>query len=55
VLRVAASAYTISGVAARMRAGYCFERAFKPVEADLDRLFEKWAFIERSVQRQGFR
>ncbi len=55
VLRVAASAYTIAGVAARMRAGYCFERAFKPVEADLDRLFEKWAFIERGVQRQGFR
>jgi hypothetical protein len=52
-LRVAASAYTMAGVAARMREGYCFERAFQPVVRDLDRLFEKWSFIERQPQKFG--
>ena len=52
-LRVAASAYTMAGVAARMRDGYCFERAFQPVTRDLDRLFEKWSLIERQPQKFG--
>jgi hypothetical protein len=52
-LRVAASAYTMAGVAARIRDGYCFERAFQPVIKDLDRLFEKWSLIERQPQKFG--
>jgi hypothetical protein len=52
-LRVAASAYTMAGVAARMKGGYCFERAFQPVTRDLDRLFEKWSSIERQPQKFG--
>jgi len=46
VLRVAASAYTLAGVAARMSDGSNIDQAFRPVAADLDRLFEKWSLIE---------
>ncbi len=53
VLRVAASAYTMAGVAARLNGGYGFERAFQPVARDLDRLFEKWSIIERQPQKFG--
>ncbi len=53
VLRVAASAYTMAGVAARLKDGYGFERAFQPVTRDLDRLFEKWSIIERQPQKFG--
>jgi hypothetical protein len=52
-LCVAASAYTMAGVAARMSSGYCFERAFQPVARDLDRLFDKWSCIERQLRKQG--
>jgi hypothetical protein len=46
VLRVAASATVIAGVASRMGGGG-IERAFQPVESDLDSLFAKWSFVER--------
>lgn len=46
VLRVAASATVIAGVASRMGGGG-IERAFQPVELDLDSLFAKWSFVER--------
>jgi len=46
VLRIAASAYTIAGVAARMSAGASLDLAFRPVQYDLERLFEKWSSIE---------
>ena len=49
VLRVAASAYTLAGVAARMSGGSDIDRAFQPVAADLDSLFEKWSLIERQL------
>jgi hypothetical protein len=49
VLRVAASAYTLAGVAARMSGGSDIDEAFQPVAADLDSLFEKWSRIERQL------
>ncbi len=49
VLRIAASAYTLAGVAARMGGGSDIDQAFQPVAADLDSLFEKWSFIERQL------
>ena len=49
VLRVAASAYTLAGVAARMSGGSDIDYAFQPVAADLDSLFEKWSLIERQL------
>jgi hypothetical protein len=50
VLRVAASAYTVAGVAACMGGG--LDRAFRSVACDLDSLFEKWSFIERQRQSE---
>jgi hypothetical protein len=52
-LCIAASAYTMAGVAARMSNGYCFDRAFQPVARDLDRLFDTWSCIERQFRKQG--
>ena len=49
VLRVAASAYTLAGVAGRMSGGSDINQAFQPVAADLDNLFEKWSLIERQL------
>jgi hypothetical protein len=49
VLRVAASAYTLASVAARMSGVSNMDQAFQPVTADLDSLFEKWSFIERQL------
>jgi hypothetical protein len=46
VLRVAASAYTLAGVAARLSSGGDIDQAFQPVSAHLDSLFEKWSLIE---------
>ncbi len=55
VLRVAASAYTLAGVALRMGGGSALDQAFQPVAADLDSLFEKWSLVERqlSIQRNS--
>lgn len=47
VLRVAASALDVAEVAARLAEGADFTRAFGPIAARLDRLFEKWASLER--------
>ena len=49
VLRVAASAYTLACVAARMNGGSDIDQAFQPVAANLDSLFEKWSLIERQL------
>lgn len=49
VLRVAASAYTLWGGAERMRQGCDLDRAFRPVAAELDRLFEKWCRVDRQL------
>ncbi len=48
VLRIAASAYTLAGIATRM-GGSNIDQAFQPVAEDLDSLFEKWSFIERQL------
>jgi len=45
VLRVAAAARDVSGVAARMANGQSLDRAFQPIEADLDVMFAKWTRI----------
>lgn len=51
VLRIAASANDIAGVAARMSAGCDLEQAFRPVARDLDVLFAKWSRIARDGGR----
>ncbi len=51
VLRVAASATTIADVVARMSDGG-LDQAFRSVGRDLDRLFEKWSFVERQPQSE---
>jgi hypothetical protein len=49
MLRVAASAYTLAGVAAQMSNGSDIDQAFRPVAKDLDSLFEKWSCVERQL------
>jgi hypothetical protein len=48
VLRVAASALDVAEVAAQLAEGADLTRAFGPIAARLDRLFEKWASLERT-------
>ena len=50
VLRIAISACDIAGVTAQLTAGVSFDRAFEPLAADIARLFEKWATIERAMR-----
>lgn len=51
VLRIAASADTIAGVAAGMRSSG-LDHAFRSVDCGLNRLFEKWSFVERQPQSE---
>jgi hypothetical protein len=45
VLRVSASAKDVADVAARMAAGQSLEKAFAPIDANLDAFFVKWSKI----------
>ncbi|WP_283194586.1 hypothetical protein [Rhizobium sp. AN80A] len=50
ILRIAASATDINAVSARLVEGASMDRAMQPIADDLDRLFDKWAILSRSVR-----
>ena len=49
VLRVAASAADVAGIARRLSEGAGLDSAFRPVADDLDVLFAKWAHVTRDL------
>jgi hypothetical protein len=48
---VSASAKDVADVAARMAAGQSLEKAFTPIDANLDAFFAKWSKIFSLLKR----
>jgi hypothetical protein len=51
VLRVAASAYDVGCISARMNEGKSFDQALAPLIADLDSFFAKWSRLDRALEQ----